>query len=102
MLTWFNIISFNSLSIIVTVIGIIVTIINTFLTCMSFERGGYMISVFVTVGQGVYGVTIQTVNNYDHVVSIEVQEYHTPEVRILNTPPTKSHVKMALLIYSVL
>lgn len=72
LLAWHHIITFNSFSSIIPVIGIIFTMISNVLACENFKRSGVIMAVIVTVGQGVCGVTIQTVNNYDHVVSIEV------------------------------
>ena len=70
MLTKFKAISFDGLSMIMTFISIIVTIQNTFSTFINYYGGNLMITVLLMVDQGVYEVTVQTVNGDEFVVSI--------------------------------
>ena len=69
LLAKFEAISFDNLSIITTLVSIIVTTHNTFIT--SFSNGGnLMTTVFSMVGHGVYEVTIQTISGNDNAVSM--------------------------------
>lgn len=57
-LAWYNIISLNTLSMIISVAGIIATSINNIISLKDFGKSGSMIAVLYVVWLGVCGVTI--------------------------------------------
>lgn len=54
-----------------TIIGIIATIHNTFISLGMFVGGNFMEILFETVGMGTIGVTKQIVSDRGFVVSVE-------------------------------
>lgn len=96
LLAKFKVITFNDLSVMITLIGIIVTVHNTFISCGLFNGGIFMIILFEAVGLGTTGVTKQIVNDFGFVVSVEEIRIFVPRGSNPQHPAIKRVVLAAL------
>lgn len=100
LLARFKIITFDDLSVTITLISIVVTLHNTFISCGLFEGGILMVILFVAVAMGTTGVTKQIVNDCGFVVSVEEIRIIVPRGSNPRHPATESHLLVALFYYS--